>query len=907
MQATQSRKQMAKHFLVFCAFVAAATTLSAQSPPSAKITPPPITVRLPRELLTSPRETVKTLYYAIIAYDIRPQLVDEAVACLDLDPARAADAAEAARLAIELDQILRILCVPLNGVPEKTDRKSVTLFDAEGFKISLARGIDGLWRFDRDTVDRIPAMNRMSLARFRDLQTERAALREPYTDPSATMLRFLIDTIGRDFYSAARSLDLSGLPLEERADKGPVLARQLAIVMQRRGWMFLQEVPNHPNGPPFTWHADKSGRIVLQRVRSEGKEAWLFSTKTVRNIPAMYEQAKNLPPDGRYVRLGVALPPLTASDRSGLSRRAPGKVPPRLGSPRAMLEGFFRVMDAAETRDSRLVDALEFLDLSGIPQADQNSQGTKLACKLEALLRKTRIDLSSLPDDWNAPMQVLGENQGVRVEIVRQRDGCWRFSQSTVTQTPAFFDRLTAKDKAEPDRLAGLASARDTMSAFLRAVRRGEYEQAAECLDLSRFRPGTQDGVGPMLAFKLKYAIDRIGRVYIQEVPDAAEGPRYVFYRGELGRIVIARKLNGPRKGSWLFTPETVRVIEPMFRAVIKQPVSRRQRRRPGPTRVLATPGLWVRFRVPDVLRTVVARLQLYQWLGLALAALVSILVPWMLLAQVHRFVALILRKSGSVLTKPFVAAKLRPMTWVAGWWLLFQVLGLLDLPIRFVDALAAVQDLRAGRPDRFARRTTGGPGHQHIHEQRAAPSAPQPGRHGGAGVDAVAQGGHPAAGDDLRDLPDRRGRVLEPVPDRPGSGRPGRVPGGAGRAEKLLQHSAADRRAVVPHRRPNRCRRTGRRGRAGRLPGDAAADGRGLAADHPERDHRLGANRQSKHQDIQPHQDVAAGKVPGRSGANRDVARPHERLAAGAPEGPAGQGGREHQPPHGAGRGSGG
>jgi MscS family membrane protein len=656
-------------------------------------------VRSPRELLTSPRETLKTLYYAIVAYDLQPRLVDEAVACLDLDPARTDNPADAARLVIDLEQILRTLCVPLHSVPNKSDRDSVVILDAEGFKVVLDRCADGLWRFDRDTVERIPAMTRLALARFHDLQAERAALKDGFTDPSATMRRFLLDTIARDFYSAAGCLDLSGIDKEERGEKGPLLARQLAFVMQRRGWLFLQEVPNHPNGPPFTWHADRSGRIILERVRLEdgacalparAKEAWLFSKRTVRNIPAMYEQARNFPADQRFILLGVDLPPLSPAESAGLSKRAPANVPPQLGSPRALLEGFFRVMDAAEMHDARLMDALPFLDLHAIPQADRRVQGTKLAIKLEAVLRKIRVELSALPDDWNAPMQVLGEGQGVRVEVVRLRDGRWCFSHHTVSQAPAFFDKLTSQQaRPDGDRPAHLESARDSMSTFLSCVRQGDYEQAAECLDLSRFRPGTQDSVGPVLAYKLKFVIDRIGRVYIQEVPDAPDGPRYVFYRGELGRIVMARQADGPRKGSWLFTAQTVRVIDPMFRAVLDQPVNEASADSAAalPT-FWRTPGVWIRLRVPGALRPFLGRLQLYQWLGLAVALVASALLTRLLLAEVYVLFALVLAKCGSVLSQSFVAAKLRPLTWVAGWWLFFLALALLDLPIRLVDTL---------------------------------------------------------------------------------------------------------------------------------------------------------------------------------------------------------------------------
>ena len=346
-------------------------------------------------------------------------------------------------------------------------------------------------------------------------------------------------------------------------------------------------------------------------------------------------------------------------------------------------------MDAAETQDSRLVDALAYLDLQDVSQADRRVQGTKLAVKLEAVLRRVHVELSALPNDWSAPAQVLGEGQGVRVEIVRARDGCWRFSANTVSQAPAFLDKLTAQDKTEHDRAAHLDSARDTISTFLKTMRRGDYDQAAECLDLSRFRPGTRDEIGPVLAYKLKYIMDRLGRVYIQEVPDSSAGPRYIFYRGDLGRIVLARKSEGPHAGSWLFTTDTVRMIEPMFSAVLKQPINGAgaDGALPGPV-FWRAPGMWVRVWVPDVLRTVLWGLQLYQWIGLALAVLLSILAARLVLSQVQRLFAVILRKSGSVLTKQFVAAKLRPLTCVAVWWMLFRVLALLDLPIDFVDAV---------------------------------------------------------------------------------------------------------------------------------------------------------------------------------------------------------------------------
>jgi hypothetical protein len=299
MPAISPRKTLSTAILTLGCLVGTVPAVLAQAAQSAEKAPVP--ARSPRECLTSPRETLKTLYFAVVAYDLQPQLVEEAVACLDLNSALVEDGkAEAIRLAIELEQILRILCVPILGVPDKSPGDDVTLFAEGDIKIVLTRCPDGLWRFNSDTVRRIPAMLCAAQGRFRDLQAQRVGLVEECTDPCATMRRFLQDMFARDFYDAARCLDLSTIEREERGEKGPLLARQLAFVMQRRGWVYMQEVPNQPSGPSYTWYADKFGRIALERRRLEdGKEAWVFNKKTVRNIGAMYEAVKGLPPDPR--------------------------------------------------------------------------------------------------------------------------------------------------------------------------------------------------------------------------------------------------------------------------------------------------------------------------------------------------------------------------------------------------------------------------------------------------------------------------------------------------------------------------------------------------------------------------------------------------------------------------------
>jgi MscS family membrane protein len=645
----------------------------------------PVTPVSPK--FASPRETLKTLYFSICAYDFHPALIDDAVGCLEQGADRPLD--EAARLAVELEAILRELCLPVTVVPEQPATETVVAYDADGFKISLHRQADGQWRFDRGTVDLIPTMYRLAVRRHQDLQAQRGSLREGFTDPSATMRAFLMDGMTGDYYAAAQALDLSRLPTEQQSDAGPVLAQQLLFVIQRRGWIYFQEIPNNPDGPAYTWHADRDGRIALERVHlADGKDGWLFSKNTVKNLDKMYQAAQSRAPEAHYVQLGRVVPAVTAAVAASGSQRPPS-VPPNLGSPRAVLKGFFGAMDAGERDESRLAEAIDYLDLESMPPADRAVAGVKLAGKLDAILRKLDLDLDAVPDSWNASAQVLGKGHGLRVELTRQRAGTWRFSRATVEQIPQLFEQLAVQEKSDRQRTGHLETARDTMVSFLTAGNHHDDDRAAHCLDLGDVHPSVREEAGSVLAFKLRYVIDRIGAVYPQEIPDEPGGPRYIFHSGDSGRIVIARKTEGPSKDKWLFTAETVEQIEPMFLEVMSKPAAGavgaagvRE------STVWETPGIWLRLQLPEWARLSTGGLELYQWGGLVLILLVSWIAAKTSLTCLECMGVWVLRRSGSALTTPFVAGKLRPLIWVCTCWLFFKFPAWLDLPVTWLNAI---------------------------------------------------------------------------------------------------------------------------------------------------------------------------------------------------------------------------
>jgi MscS family membrane protein len=642
------------------------------------------------EKLRSPREMMKTFFFAVALYDSFPGMIEDALQCLDLDREQLYGG-EGTQLAIELEALLRDLEIPLISVPDSVDprERRVVIHETPNVRIAVQQDETGAWQFDRDTLRRVSTMRR-NLEKPKTI-LDKNLFREGFSSPRETMRQFVIDSLNGDFYSAARALDLSSFSNDQRTQKGPVLAQQLAYVIQHRSYVFFAELPTQPPGTMYTWHADRVGRIALEKVRqADGKDAWLFSRKTVTKLDRMYQAAKEQPLDARYYRMGIIVPPLPPTGTSVMKQARHENVPPHLGSPRAVLKGFFRAMDGAESNDSRIVEALEFMDLRSIPATDRVALGPKLAQKLEAVLRKVRLDLSAVPDDWNAAPYGIGE-AATHIEITRQYDGCWRFSDATVARVQAAFDQIAAKERSDKDRTYRLESARDAVVTFLNAVSASDFEQAAECLDLHWLPTAARDDIGASLAYKLKYSLDRLGRLYVQEIPDDPNGARFIAYRGEFGRIVLARKTDEPGKGTWLFTPDTVKQIDPIFRAVMRHSVEESLQGEKGVLReasFMKAPGVWLRLNLPDFLQVRAGWLEIYQWIGLAATAVACGVAAWLVMKLLHRAVGAMLSWGGSNLTMAFVASKFLPFTWLAAVGLFFQGCVMLDLPLGLLETV---------------------------------------------------------------------------------------------------------------------------------------------------------------------------------------------------------------------------
>jgi hypothetical protein len=92
------------------------------------------------EKLRSPRETLRTLYYAVLLYDIFPEMIDDAIACLDVEsvhPRPGRD--DAAKMALVLENVLDSLALPLSAVANEPAGDSLVLYEAGTTALAMRR------------------------------------------------------------------------------------------------------------------------------------------------------------------------------------------------------------------------------------------------------------------------------------------------------------------------------------------------------------------------------------------------------------------------------------------------------------------------------------------------------------------------------------------------------------------------------------------------------------------------------------------------------------------------------------------------------------------------------------------------------------------------------------------------
>ena len=416
----------------------------------------------------------------------------------------------------------------------------------------------------------------------------------------------------------------------------------------------------------------------------------MFTRGSLRNLDALVEGMRAKTPDPRYATIGVVIGEDVLAAGHAARVPSPPGVPPELGSPRKTLRTFLETMDELEFDSDQSEILLACLDLGTMAPEDRTSLGLRLAAKLEAVLRRLSVDLMTVADTWEADPLILGRDTEWQVTLARGKDGAWRFDQETVSRVPDLFERLTPEEKSAREHRSNFHSAQQTMRTLLHASDAGDLDLAAHCLDLDGVPQAARDELGPILAYKLKFVLDRIGKVAVEELPSEPDGPRYYYHRSTLGRLDLVKRAEEPRRGDWQFSRETVAQIESMFRVAFDRPIAPGLSRDKGiraavPFRLV--PSLWLRDHLPAWLRTPGPGLELYQWIGLAVALAAFGAASWLGLRVIERVAWHALRAGGFDLDRVVVASKLRPLAFQLGLWCLYLQLRLLDLPSAVVGA----------------------------------------------------------------------------------------------------------------------------------------------------------------------------------------------------------------------------
>ncbi len=219
---------------------------------------------------------------------------------------------------------------------------------------------------------------------------------------------------------------------------------------------------------------------------------------------------------------------------------------------------------------------------------------------------------------------------------------------------------------------------RRTMDGFLRETRAGNFQLAANYLDLTGLPAGSRDERGPDLAQKLGFVLERQRNLDLSKVPDTAEGdptsktPTTIvvetLYAGEEPVPITLRRAHfTDGVDRWLIAPTTVALI-PVVDAAY------------GPRQL----GV----NLPDSLtRPVFLGNELWQWIGVVLAALVAYLVARLLAAVVVAATKYFVRRSPQQFGGALVESARRPLRAIL-WAVAFQLwLGPLQLTTAVVEA----------------------------------------------------------------------------------------------------------------------------------------------------------------------------------------------------------------------------
>jgi len=364
---------------------------------------------------------------------------------------------------------------------------------------------------------------------------------------------------------------------------------------------------------------------------------------------------------------------------------------------------FLIAMNLTEDDPHRIEEAVACLDLSGMPPDRRN--GGRFAFELEFILRSTNIPTIVIPDQAEGTDCEIGEGKDIRLRLHRMPDGRWLFEGKTLQDLPRMrlllWQRAVAASQGKDpgDVPAEFRSPYAMFRTFMEALKKGNLDAAAACLDLTEIPDPARQIVGRELAFKLKEVLDRNIFVIFQDLPDTSVGTPLEAVVHREGRITAERQVAGKRKGQWQFNRATVRSVDGLYDAFESKPLVPELvaigRTPVGPT-FRRTPGLWLRHHLPAWLRDRIGvsgpwSLAVYQVVGMLVLVLLIVPAYQLVVWPCARLLRSLMARRGVPVDDRELRSWVRPIGWLAVLWMLVAGVAILDLRMEAAGSLLAV------------------------------------------------------------------------------------------------------------------------------------------------------------------------------------------------------------------------
>ncbi len=262
----------------------------------------------------------------------------------------------------------------------------------------------------------------------------------------------------------------------------------------------------------------------------------------------------------------------------------PGATGLSQASPRDAFRQFIVSANLARSgRSDAWALAIAAVDFAGQEAALGRQEHLRLVQELFALIDLTTFRVSAIPhatDAAEVPFTLSQSGSDARLQLTLRRgdDGLWRLRMPDAATREAARRHLLALTGGRfppADAYRQMRNPRDAMRSFLEGMadwQSGGRALALSALDLSAIPEVLREGEGAMAAQFLRRALDHIGLVGLQSIPnDGADRAPYVHFAHPAGSIVIA-PLGQEAQAPWRFTAQTVRDAAHIFNAVESLP-----------------------------------------------------------------------------------------------------------------------------------------------------------------------------------------------------------------------------------------------------------------------------------------------------------------------------------------------